>query len=98
MLSAFEILRRLFDVVVIDFAGWLDCPAYGQAIGHIIPTKVPLSESFNHSIPAGKTHTPNQVIHQQRILGREVSVGLVVQTSLSAYIVLSSTKYSKYHI
>lgn len=55
-------------------AGWLDCPAYGQEIfGCIIPSKVPLDESYNQYITPGKTYTPKQVIHQQRILGREVS-------------------------
>lgn len=55
--------------------GWLDCPAYGQEIGCIIPSKTPLGESFNHYIP-GKTYSPKQVIYQQRLLGREL--GLVI--------------------
>lgn len=39
----------------------------------MIPSKVPLSESFNDSIPPGKRYSFKQVIHQQRVLGRKVS-------------------------
>ncbi|KAJ4834833.1 hypothetical protein Tsubulata_026289 [Turnera subulata] len=54
-------------------AGWLGCPAYGQAIGCIIPSKVPLGESFDQYIPCEHRYTPKHVIYQQRQLGREVS-------------------------
>ncbi|XP_010256688.1 PREDICTED: mRNA-capping enzyme [Nelumbo nucifera] len=57
-------------------SGWLDCPSYGQNIGYIIPSKVPLSESFNDSVLPGKRYSLRQVIHQQRVLGREL--GLVI--------------------
>ncbi|KAI3973213.1 hypothetical protein MKW92_038666 [Papaver armeniacum] len=30
--------------------GWLDCPAAGDCIGYIIPSKVPLGETFNECI------------------------------------------------
>ncbi len=53
--------------------GWLDCPAHGQELGCIIPSKVPLGESFNDHIPNNK-YTPKQAILQQRALGREVSL------------------------
>ena len=53
--------------------GWFDCPAHGQELGRIIPSKVPLGESFNDYIPHEKKYTPKQAIHQQRVLGREVS-------------------------
>ncbi|KAI4301275.1 hypothetical protein L6164_034568 [Bauhinia variegata] len=56
--------------------GWLDCPAYGQEIGCIIPSKVPLGESFNDYIPSEKRYSPKQAILQQRRLGREL--GLVI--------------------
>ncbi|KAF8402713.1 hypothetical protein HHK36_010801 [Tetracentron sinense] len=56
--------------------GWLDCPANGQRIGYIIPSKVPLGESFNDSIIPGKRYSLRQVIHQQRVMGREL--GLVI--------------------
>lgn len=53
--------------------GWLDCPASGQEINGLIPSKVPLGESFNDSIPPGKRYSFRQVLHQQRVLGRKVS-------------------------
>ncbi|KAK7285378.1 hypothetical protein RJT34_20147 [Clitoria ternatea] len=55
--------------------GWLDCPPQGHEIGCIIPSKVPLGESFNDNIP-GQKFTPKQAILQQRVLGREL--GLVI--------------------
>lgn len=56
--------------------GWLYCPPYGDNIGLIIPSKVPLRESFNKNIPPGESYTPKEVIDKQRCLGREI--GLVV--------------------
>lgn len=56
--------------------GWLDCPAYGTEIGFIIPSKVPLGESFNDNITTSKRYSPQQAINQQRRLGREL--GLVI--------------------
>ncbi|PWA58810.1 hypothetical protein CTI12_AA396610 [Artemisia annua] len=57
-------------------AGWLDCPPYGDAINFIIPSKVPLGESFNDKIVTDKRYSPQQAILQQRRLGREL--GLVI--------------------
>nr|XP_048319857.1 mRNA-capping enzyme isoform X2 [Ziziphus jujuba var. spinosa] len=56
--------------------GWLDCPAFGQEIAYIIPSKVPLSEAYNDSIPPGRRYSFKQVVHQQRVLGRKL--GLVI--------------------
>ncbi|KAI7728393.1 hypothetical protein M8C21_026809 [Ambrosia artemisiifolia] len=56
--------------------GWLDCPAYGQEIGGIVPSKVPLGESYNDCIVPGKRYSFRQVIHQQRVLGRKL--GMVI--------------------
>ncbi|ESW34402.1 hypothetical protein PHAVU_001G149600 [Phaseolus vulgaris] len=67
--------------------GWLDCPAHGQELGRIIPSKVPLGKSFNNYIPR-ETYTPKQAIHQQRVLGREL--GLVIDlTNTTRYYPLS---------
>ncbi|KAK9290060.1 hypothetical protein L1049_008224 [Liquidambar formosana] len=64
--------------------GWLDCPASGQEIGCIIPSKVPLGEFFNDYIAPGKRYSFRQVIHQQRVLGRKL--GLVIDlTNTSRY-------------
>lgn len=54
-------------------AGWLDCPAFGQEIYCMIPSKVPLSDAYNDSIPPGRRYSFKQVVHQQRVLGRKVS-------------------------
>uniref|UniRef100_A0A5B6Z2J7 mRNA guanylyltransferase n=1 Tax=Davidia involucrata TaxID=16924 RepID=A0A5B6Z2J7_DAVIN len=56
--------------------GWLDCPAFGQEIRCMIPSKVPLGESFNDYIVPGKRYSARQVFHQQRVLGRKL--GLVI--------------------
>ncbi|MBA0771454.1 hypothetical protein Gotri_019921 [Gossypium trilobum] len=64
--------------------GWLDCPSVGQEIGCIIPSKVPLGESYNDCVPPGKRYSFKQVIHQQRVLGRKL--GLVIDlTNTSRY-------------
>nr|GEY77890.1 mRNA-capping enzyme-like isoform X2 [Tanacetum cinerariifolium] len=55
---------------------WLDCPPYGDALGFIIPSKVPLEESVNDKIVVGKRYAPRHAILQQRRLGREL--GLVI--------------------
>ncbi|TQD99326.1 hypothetical protein C1H46_015115 [Malus baccata] len=77
--------------------GWVGCPAYGGEISCIIPSKAPLGESFNDHI-AGATYTPKQVIHQQRLLGREV--GLVIDlTNTTRYYPLSDwTKEGIRHV
>nr|GEZ06060.1 mRNA-capping enzyme-like isoform X2 [Tanacetum cinerariifolium] len=56
--------------------GWLDCTPYGDALGFIIPSKVPLEESVNDKIVVGKRYSPRHAILRQRRLGREL--GLVI--------------------
>ncbi|XP_076923488.1 uncharacterized protein LOC143585614 isoform X2 [Bidens hawaiensis] len=56
--------------------GWLDCPPFGDTLDFIIPSKVPLGESFDDKIPFNKRYTPQQAIQQQRSLQREI--GLVI--------------------
>ncbi|XP_042011870.1 mRNA-capping enzyme-like isoform X2 [Salvia splendens] len=63
--------------------GWLDCPAYGSEIGgFLIPSKVPLGESFNEEILPGKRYSSKQVVHQQRVLNRKI--GLVIDLTNSS--------------
>lgn len=64
---------NFFIFSLSHLAGWLDCPEQGQELGCLIPSKVPLGESFNDHIPS-KKYTPKQAILQQRVLGREVSI------------------------
>ncbi|KAI3912018.1 hypothetical protein MKW92_047748 [Papaver armeniacum] len=40
---------RFYDKTKLP-PGWLDCPAAGHPIGYIIPSKVPLGETFNDCI------------------------------------------------
>lgn len=71
--------------------GWLDCPSSGQEIFGMIPSKVPLGESFNDDILPGKRYSFRQVIHQQRVLGRKL--GLVIDlTNTSRYYPVSDLK------
>uniref|UniRef100_A0A0V0H730 Putative ovule protein n=1 Tax=Solanum chacoense TaxID=4108 RepID=A0A0V0H730_SOLCH len=76
--------RKFFDRYSLP-KGWLYCPPYGDNIGLIIPSKVPLSESFNKNIPPGESYTPKEVIDRQRCLGREVS-GVVTRFSSGYHI------------
>ncbi|XP_043711172.1 mRNA-capping enzyme-like isoform X3 [Telopea speciosissima] len=57
-------------------SGWVDCPPYGKSIDNIIPSKVPLGESFNSSVAPGKRYSLRQVVHLQTVAGREL--GLVI--------------------
>ncbi|BAT97335.1 hypothetical protein LR48_Vigan661s000400 [Vigna angularis] len=71
--------------------GWLDCPSFGQEIYGMIPSKVPLGESFRDCILPGKRYSFKQVIHQQRVLGRKL--GLVIDlTNTSRYYPVSDLK------
>ncbi|CAL1399366.1 unnamed protein product [Linum trigynum] len=56
--------------------GWMECPASGQEICGMVPSKVPLGEMYYGFIPAGKRYSFKQVIHQQRVSGRKL--GLVI--------------------
>lgn len=70
-------LSQSYSLITCSFfiiVGWLDCPAAGHEIGCIIPSKVPLGEAFNDSVLPGKRYSSRQVIHQQRVLGRKVSL------------------------
>ncbi|CAA0827503.1 mRNA capping enzyme family protein [Striga hermonthica] len=62
--------------------GWLDCPAFGQEIRSLVPSKVPLGEAYNDDVPPGKRYSFRQVIHQQRVLGRKL--GLVIDLTNSS--------------
>ncbi|CAL4887473.1 unnamed protein product [Urochloa decumbens] len=58
--------------------GWLECPAVGEAIDKLIPSKVPLDETFNESVPPGKRYSYKQVVNKQRKVGREVSTNCLI--------------------
>ncbi len=69
-------------------SGWMNCPAFGEPIDKIIPSKVPLDETFNDSVPPGKRYSSKQVVNKQRKAGREVSIDLLI-----IFIVCSCTTY-----
>ncbi|GAA0142534.1 mRNA capping factor [Lithospermum erythrorhizon] len=72
--------------------GWVECPASGQDICYMVPSKVPLSESFNDVVPPGKRYSSRQVIHQQRVLGRKL--GLIIDlTNTTRY--YSTSEWNK---
>ncbi|KAG5022647.1 hypothetical protein JHK85_018989 [Glycine max] len=71
--------------------GWLDCPSFGQEIYCMIPSKVPLGESFNDDIIPGKRYSFKQVIHQQRVLGRKLDL-VIDLTNTSRYYSVADLK------
>lgn len=65
-------------------AGWLDCPCFGEEVLCVIPSKVPLGESYNHYVPPGKRYSVKQVIQKQRLLGRKLRL-VIDLTNTSRY-------------
>ncbi|CAK9277141.1 unnamed protein product [Sphagnum jensenii] len=64
--------------------GWSDCPGAGEPIARLIPSKVPLGESFNELLEPGKRYSRAHVVRHQQALGRKV--GLVIDlTNTSRY-------------
>ncbi|XP_021753647.1 mRNA-capping enzyme-like isoform X2 [Chenopodium quinoa] len=56
--------------------GWLDCPNFGQEVGFIVPSKVPLDESFNDCIGPGKRYAFRQLFHLTRV--KNIKLGMIV--------------------
>lgn len=54
------------------FSGWLDCPGAGDPICNLIPSKVPLGETFNELLDAGKRYSRRHVVRHQQAVGRKV--------------------------
>ncbi|XP_057438787.1 uncharacterized protein LOC130730727 [Lotus japonicus] len=77
--------------------GWLDCPAQGQELGCIIPSKVPLGESFNDYV-SSKKYTPKQAILQPRVLGRELGLVIDLTNTTRYYPVSDWTKEGIRHV
>ncbi|KAK1280856.1 hypothetical protein QJS04_geneDACA019854 [Acorus gramineus] len=78
------LMRNLKNLSLFEIMRWLDCPPSGKGIERIIPSKVPLGESFNDAVEPGKRYSSKQVLHQQRVMGREI--GLVIDlTNTSRY-------------
>ncbi|KAL6506800.1 hypothetical protein OROHE_022237 [Orobanche hederae] len=62
--------------------GWLDCPPLGKEIGYLIPSKVPLDESFNDSVPPGGRYSFKQVVRRHQVSKK--TLGLVVDLTNSS--------------
>lgn len=72
--------------------GWLDCPKFGREIGFIVPSKVPLDETFNDCIIPGKRYSFRQVFHLLRVKG--IKLGMIVDlTNTDRY--YSSSDFKK---
>ena len=46
----------------------------GEPVANLIPSKVPLGETFNELIDAGKRYSKTHVVRHQQALGRKVSL------------------------
>ncbi|KMS97069.1 hypothetical protein BVRB_7g179300 [Beta vulgaris subsp. vulgaris] len=72
--------------------GWLDCPKFGKEIGFIVPSKVPLDESYNDCIIPGKRYAFRQVYHLLRV--KNIKLGMIVDlTNTDRY--YSSSDFKK---
>ncbi|KAL7092623.1 hypothetical protein ACP275_12G174900 [Erythranthe tilingii] len=78
--------------------GWLDCPASGSDIGCLIPSKVPLDDTFNELIPPGKRYSFRQVSHLQRVTGRKIALMIDLTNSTRYYNVNDWTKEGIKHV
>ena len=52
--------------------GWLDCPGAGEPVVNLIPSKVPLGETFNELLDPGRRYSKKHVVRHQQALGRKV--------------------------
>lgn len=61
--------------------GWLNCPNFGQPIECMIPSKVPLDESYSDLVPPGRRYSSKQVINSLRV--KKMELGLVIDLTNS---------------
>ncbi|CAL4968949.1 unnamed protein product [Urochloa decumbens] len=78
--------------------GWLECPAVGEAIDKLIPSKVPLDETFNESVPPGKRYSYKQVVNKQRKVGREIGLVIDLTNTTRYYSPEEWTKQGTKHV
>lgn len=78
--------------------GWLDCPAHGNNIGPLVPSKVPLGEFFNEDIIPGKRYSSKQVVRQQRVAGRKICMVIDLTNSSRYYNVIDWKKEGIKHV
>jgi mRNA-capping enzyme len=78
--------------------GWLDCPAFGEPIDKIIPSKVPLDETFNETVPPGKRYSSKQLVTKQRKAGREIGLVIDLTNTTRYYSPAEWTKQGTKHV
>ncbi|KAG2561410.1 mRNA-capping enzyme-like isoform X1 [Panicum virgatum] len=78
--------------------GWLDCPAFGEPIEKIIPSKVPLDETFNESVPPGKRYSSKQLVNKQRKAGRDIGLVIDLTNTTRYYSPAEWTKQGTKHV
>ncbi|XP_020252912.1 mRNA-capping enzyme-like [Asparagus officinalis] len=78
--------------------GWLDCPSHGQPIGYMIPSKVPLDESYNDLVAPGKRYSSKQVINSLRRNQRELGLVIDLTNTTRYYSPSEWTKLGIKHI
>ncbi|XP_078158081.1 uncharacterized protein LOC144553751 [Carex rostrata] len=78
--------------------GWLDCPAFGQCIDKLIPSKVPLDETYNESVPPGKRYSSKQLITKQKKAGHEIGLVLDLTNTTRYYSTQEWTKLGIKHL
>lgn len=79
--------------------GWMDCPPFGKWLGgSIVPSKVPLDETYNDAVLPGKRYSSKQVINGQRRFGRELGLVVDLTNTNRYYLPLEYTKLGIKHI
>jgi mRNA-capping enzyme len=76
----------------------LDCPAFGEPIDKIIPSKVPLDETFNESVPPGKRYSSKQLVNKQRKAGRDIGLVIDLTNTTRYYSPAEWTKQGTKHV
>ncbi|KAJ4762245.1 mRNA-capping enzyme [Rhynchospora pubera] len=78
--------------------GWLDCPRAGQCIDILIPSKVPLDDTYNDFVTPCKRYSSKQLINEQKINGREIGLVLDLTNTTRYYSAEEWTKLGIKHL
>ncbi|KAJ3680974.1 hypothetical protein LUZ60_015463 [Juncus effusus] len=70
---------------------------YLRSIDRIIPSKVPLDETYNESVPPGKRYSSKQLLDKQRKAGHQVGLILDLTNTTRYYLVQAWTKLGIKH-
>ncbi|KAJ4778570.1 mRNA-capping enzyme [Rhynchospora pubera] len=78
--------------------GWLDCPPVGECIDKLIPSKVPLDDSYNDAVNPGNRYSSRQLINKQKKKGREIGLVLDLTNTTRYYSTQEWTKLGIKHL